>query len=210
MVVGGEVSPELTDVDIEERRRLTVRLCRWACADDRVDTQHRRYLDVIEHRRYIPPSSSCGDLPHWVYYRLGVRLGWINREEHRGWRVGVNINRLVPPPIGACSEAFVWSGQPLGMGDTIVIANDWGGGRDAHAVVVLVTHGDDVATAEYGQPGGAMYRRRLHGNRLCAVHEDGTLSAGRVVRAWLPLDRVLRSAFQRGLLAEPTPPEDLP
>lgn len=92
--------------------------------------------DLARDRGY--PYSSCGDLAHWLLYRLGVRdRDVINRDECGGWRVGENISRLAGHP------RFEWDAPPVP--GSIVIHDD-----PEHVVVLL----DDVRAAQYGQPGG--------------------------------------------------------
>jgi hypothetical protein len=110
--------------------------------------------------------SSCADLAHWLWFRLGFREDFINRHEAHGWVVGANLNRWCPVPIGpnrfACKPAAgEFDPEP---GDVLVISNSFGG----H--VMCVQHAEvpedigsrevpipmlDIWTAEYGQPGGA-------------------------------------------------------
>lgn len=180
----------MTEAEIHARRKLAVRLLEWSCADDRVDEDHPRYRLVTEGRdvgamrkRY----SSCADLAHWLYFRLGVREAWINRAEHRGWKSAVNVARIV-------TQSKRWT--PLADvqgGDVLVIANDWPRGRDAHVVCVIDWFGDEVATAEYGQPGGVLAVR---------AYRDGYLGS-RKIRTWLSLDVALIHAWRHDALADP-------
>jgi hypothetical protein len=195
MVCGGELSPVLDEAELLRRRKLAVHWLEWACGwpeATAVDTTHERYRAVTE-GRHGPGYSSCGDLAHWMLFRLGVRLAWINRAECRGWRVGANINKLVPPPIGACGQARPWRGGPLDGGDVLIIANKWPAGTDAHAVCVCVEEPGWLGTAEYGQPGGALKTHRWDGVRI----------GQRKVQTVLRLDDVLYAAWHVGLLREP-------
>lgn len=96
--------------------------------------------------------SSCGDLAHWLLRCLGVRAGWLNRNDDgdgQPWRSGVNLNWLTPWPIGKCSIAKPrWQGT-FGPGDVIVVT-----GSHALAVISYDAEQDALTTAEYGQPGG--------------------------------------------------------
>lgn len=203
---------------------------RWACGwpeATRVTTDDPRYRIVTENRGrgYLASAhgSSCGDLPHFGYEKIGIRLPWVNREAKLAnrWRGSwLNINRLVHPPIGACPEAVPWPPDaPVDGGDVVIISNRWkDGGSDAHAVCVLAppeTHGGAGAgdaghmlwsTAEYGNE---------HGNpaNVGGIRErvlrTGNLLGARRIRVWISLDRVVRSAYRQGLLsaAETPPPE---
>ena len=205
-MTGGTPVGAFTDADVHTYRCRARELLEYACGYPEVravDTTHPRYREVIEHRQYTPPSSSCGDLAHWMMFALGVRLGWINRDAHRGWRVGLNVNLLVPPPIGACTNARAYlAGERLECGDVIVIANKWPSGTDAHVVCVIDQPEPDVLlTAEYGQPGGALCEHVIMAGRLCTRRANGQLTVGRTIRTTLPLARVLASAYTTGLLA---------
>jgi hypothetical protein len=107
--------------------------------------------------------SSCGDLAHWLLYRLGVRESWINRREHyRGWRAGENIAAFCWRP---CPSRRPHVAERFGAGDVLVIYSQ-PDSSDAHALVVLEHEGDYILSGDYGQPGGALRRRRLSGQDL--------------------------------------------
>src|ERR1044071_3102756 len=38
--------------------------------------------------------SSCGDLAHWLFYRIGVRFPWVNRAENGGHRATQTENNV--------------------------------------------------------------------------------------------------------------------
>lgn len=121
------------------------------------------YRTIVEGRSGAG-YSSCGDLAHWLLYTLGVRAPWINRAANAaagGWRMGANLNALVPPEIGPNTQAFRPSAIPaFDAGDIYVIMNRFGG----HVICVRdfdpatgVAH-----TSEYGQPGGATRTHTIH------------------------------------------------
>lgn len=124
-------------------------------------TTDPKYRSVVE-GRIAPKYSSCGDLAHWLFYRLGVRAPWINRAEFKapaghGWRVGWNLAFLTAGPDNAAAYAArkLTAVPKLDAGDVFLISNVYGG----HAI--CVTAGEDqpdgsrlIHTAEYGQPGG--------------------------------------------------------
>ena len=171
----------MTPEVLHEYRKRAVAWLEYAClGNPGLDTP--RHLEVKEGRRG-KGYSSCGDLAHWMLFRLGVRLPWINRKEHRGWTVGVNVSRLVShadPYVGS-------SEQRLEGGDVIVIANDWPRGRDAHVVCIVDQLRDDLlATAESGLPGNGLQNRDLPMKRK--------------IRVVLPLAKVLAEAEGAGLL----------
>ena len=88
--------------------------------------------------------SSCGDLGHWLLWRLGCRAPWVNRSESaHGWRVGANISLLASN--GKLPGGQEWS---PGEGDILVIWNN-AAGTDAHVCVWL----GDGRVANYGAGG---------------------------------------------------------
>src|SRR3954463_2525699 len=122
-------SPELT---LDVWRAAAVALVEYACGfetgrskDDLV------YKEVTEGRDGPGPEqrkrySSCGDLAHWLYTRLGIREKWINRTDDNAFgpfKPGANVVSLwgnacpfdqVPPNDPA------WMPEP---GDVVLIWN---------------------------------------------------------------------------------------
>jgi hypothetical protein len=200
MVAGGTIAPVLTEADVHTRRLLAVEYLEWACGwppDKDVPISHPVYQRVVEGRRYelTPPSSSCGDLAHAMLFHAGVRTPTINRDEHRGWMLGVNVSRLSWPP----APVVDYHGQPLEGGDIVVIWNK-AKGTDAHVVCVINTRAGAefrcLDTAEYGQPGGALKTYPTW---------NGTHIGRRKIQKYLSFEAVLRDAFVRGLLVDPRP-----
>src|SRR6187402_2325726 len=133
-------SPDLT---LDVWRAAAVALCEYACGyeagrskDDPIYkevTENRDGPGEAQRRAY----SSCGDLAHWLYMRLGIREPWLNRNDDNAfgpWKPGQNITRLwgtacpfdkVPPDGGN------WKPEP---GDVVLI---WNTGTDAHVMVAL-------------------------------------------------------------------------
>lgn len=99
--------------------------------------------------------SSCGDLAHACLYACGCRADWLNRDEHHGWRSGVNLSRLW----------HLWQRDERGKyivrlpwvlpGDLLLLDGDT---QRAHVAVILSLSDDRsrLRTADYGQPGGAL------------------------------------------------------
>lgn len=161
------------------------------------------YKLVVEGRvgPAYPHYSSCGDLAHWLYFRLGVRLPWVNRKEFappagHGWRMGLNLNLLAPKPIGPNATAKPGRGAAIPQfmpGDTIQIANQFGG----HEICVmgpLDEHGA-ILTGEYGQPYGACKSHAL------AVHSSILFCGSNQVASYLLLGDVLAAAAAANALA---------
>ena len=130
-----------------------VALCEYACGfeqgrgkDDPV------YLEVVEHRD-VPPNrahySSCGDLPWWLLYRLGLRTPWMNRAANGTYNGGMNISDLAACPAHI-NPPHDFEPTP---GDILEIWNS-PQGFDAHACVVLAPpHAGKVTLANYGAGG---------------------------------------------------------
>jgi hypothetical protein len=179
----------MTGEEIDHRQAYVRPLLDWACGGERgVDENHPHYVEVTEgrdvgamQRKY----SSCADLAHWLLFRLGVRAPWINRAEHRGWKVGANVSMLATTASNSVRRTPV-PGARFEAGDVLIVWNDTQG-RDAH-VMVVYDHRPDLArlvVAEYGQPGGHVRKRLLTAN-------GGLLYIGtRKVQRWLPLALVL-------------------
>lgn len=130
-----------------------VALCEYACG-----FEHGRgkdepvYQDVVEGRDVgmnRAHYSSCGDLPWWLLYRLGLRASWMNRHANGTYNIGMNIADLascpahINPPAGFVPEP----------GDVLEIWNS-PTGADAHACVVLASpHDGKITLANYGAGG---------------------------------------------------------
>ncbi len=147
------------------------------------------YIAITEERDFGKGYSSCGDLAHWLLFRLGVRCSWVNRAESAtGWKMGANIWRLVSCPA---SRGPI-EGEHYEPGDILVIYND-PQGKDAHALVVREHRGHELLTADYGQPGGARRNRPF---------VRGLIGSRKLQRV-LPLGDALRLAEQSGGLVPP-------
>lgn len=209
-MVGGEPAPVFGELELHERRKVAVAWLEWSCGVPEaraVSERDQRYrvvtadLDPGSFGVTPDPVSSCAFLPHWLYVQIGVREPWVDHPmAPGGWRGdGGILSRLV-------RQSVPWDHRKLEGGDVIIVAHKWPSGKDAHVVCVCdeARLEDDehwLATAEYGQPGGALHSRSW--NRS---HWGGSRKPVRVV---LPLERVLRQAFGHGLLeasALPHPP----
>jgi hypothetical protein len=144
--------------------------------------------------------SSCGELPMWLYERLGVRLPWVNRAALGKYRWGQNIQLLSARPIGANPLARrAKPGEMYELGDTLIIwkalnpKNPSAYTSDAHARVVL-SHptGSMASVAEYGQPGGHV-----------AVVNVTWGGSGRFIQSVLKFEDVIRAADEAGKLVAP-------
>jgi len=180
-------------------RKFAVSLLEYACNGDsgRAETDLVYLLDVTEgrdqgamRRKY----SSCGDLAHWMLMRIGVRSRWVNRDEHRGWRVGMNVALLT----GGNSRP-VLATQRFEPGDIVVVWNH-PKAYDAHVICVIDHDGEKLLTAEYGQPGGAL-KARTFANGLIG---------NRKAQRWVSLEKVIRNADDEGLLVDSQDPTRAP
>lgn len=171
---------------LDAYRLLASRLVNHACngsfgrsENDEVYQQVTEGRDVGKARASY---SSCGDLAHWMLFRLGVRESWINRaESYRRWRSGQNISALCWPP---CPSRRMHIAELFGTGDVLVIYSQ-PDSRDAHALVVLEHDGDVILSGDYGQPGAALRTRRLSGQSL----------GGRIVQHVLTLPMALTGSL---------------
>lgn len=147
-------------------QHLAIELLSYACngyvGRDELDSI---YQQIVEHRdgptaEARKKYSSCADLAHWLYYRLGVRAKFINRKEHTGWKSGVNLNRWVGPRIGTNPYGIKPKFQPtievpvykFEPGDVVTVNNSSGG----HVMCVTGQQDNLLHTSEYGQPGGRL------------------------------------------------------
>lgn len=112
------------------------------------------YQYVVEGRD-APSSyahySSCGDRPAAKYFRLGCRSSFINRKEHKGWRVGANISSLAYGCPLARQPNKDWVPSP---GDELLIWNK-SDGTDAHSLAIIEYKANErrAITANYGSSG---------------------------------------------------------
>jgi hypothetical protein len=143
--------------------------------------------------------SSCADLVHWLYFRLGVRLKWINRDEMKAvngvpWRVELNVSLLSLPSMNACAEVAK-PGDKYEPGDCLHIGVP--GTNQDHVMIVRKHDGVSVEVAEYGQPGGCVHVHQL-------VTQSGRVFMGhRQLLTVLRLQNVLLKADAANLLEPP-------
>jgi len=161
--------------------------------------------------------SSCGDLAHWLLFRMGCRSPFVNRKEHLGWRPGMNVSALA-----FCKLAEEPAPDDVyGAGDILII---WSkpDATDAHVMVVLEHQPPKLVSAEYGQPGGAVRehmlleplligRRKVHKVlRLMRMLEDAEQNQhlNEPDFTTLPLAQAYAAAFAKSV--EPVPNEPVP
>lgn len=150
------------------------------------DESDEIYKDVTEGRdigKQQASYSSCGDLGHWLLYRLGVRESWVNRKEHGSYRIGRNVSNLCWSP---CPSMAPLPAQRFDAGDILVVYNR-DDSRDAHVLVALEHRDGVLLSGDYGQPGGALRTRELR---------DGKVG-GRKIRHVLTLPMALSGALEQ-------------
>ena len=195
-------SPELT---LDVWRMAVVGLCRYACGNEAGRSKDDPvYMEVTENRDGPGPTqrkaySSCGDLAHWLYMRLGIREGWINRTDDGAfgpWRPGENVSRLWG---GACPLDFGPPSDPTwfpAAGDVVLI---WNTGNDAHVMVALEVKDDELVTANYGAGGmsaaaspGARIARAPIARRNGRHFYGQPFHGQRQIQRFLPLSEAVR------------------
>lgn len=137
-------------------QRAAVALDEWSCGYDagrsKDDPVYLR--EVTEGRDYGAARarySSCGDRFHWRQFRLGVREDWVNRAQHKGWKVGQNISKIASIPWAAGYGKALPEFLDLLPGDELLIWNN-PTGTDAHSLSITQVSLLDVTT----NPGGGM------------------------------------------------------
>lgn len=140
---------------MRELREAAFDFLLMAAKDDQGRRQHDPVFEAVTERRQGKGYSSCGDLAHWLLFRLGFRFPWLNRAEHQGWRVGQNLSLVCAAIAGGANPhgRRPTEKQPIDAGDVLVV--NAGDNRKAHVVVVMgeavLEQGAVVKTAEYGQ-----------------------------------------------------------
>jgi hypothetical protein len=181
-------------------QKLAVRLLEWACGvgpgpggivtngAHAVNEFNPRYKLVTEGRDWRagkpdPDYSSCGDLGHWLHYRMGVRDTRVNRAElwvppyagdggprrtlKPNYKPGANVSRLTQwlSPVAPNVHTTLMCTP----GDILIVR---GAPGTEHVICVIDHHIENefpehgswvdkhvLMTAEYGQPGGALRTR---------------------------------------------------
>ena len=180
------------------------------------------YIEVTEGRQQHQKSySSCGDLAHCLAFALGVRSDWVNRVEHDGWHFGEQVGRrwdnnvttlVCPKWYGVNHQATPSPGrQEIEPGDICVVdckfplaRVDQNKRRGPTHVCVFLEWGDDgsAITGDYGQPGGAIRRRKLSSGT------DGVWFGDRHVDSLLKIDAVVAAAKAEGKLSAAMTPDE--
>lgn len=153
-----------------------------------------------------PFYSSCGDLAHWLLFRLGVRFPWINRDEHDGWNfqgADNNVTTITCRPIGSNKIARpVGSNMRFFAGDILVVGTASPGTTHVSCVIEHVPEMDLLVTGDYGQPHGA-----IRDTPVDIV--GGKLRRGkRMIDSVLVLDEVIEAAHIAGVLQPPESVDD--
>lgn len=190
----------VTGEEIDARRALVRPLLAWACIGGAWNKVHPNYAAVTE-RRQVGKYSSCGDLAHWMYFRVGVREPWVNRAEHRGWKMGWNVTYLDQKPYRVPSHRSIGELR-FELGDVIIVR----GAPGTEHVIVCESYDPatrELLTGEFGQPGGARKRHVLTPGQGIDVRP---MIGKRTIMWHLPFAEVLTQAAEKGLLVEPDVP----
>jgi hypothetical protein len=176
-----------------DRSQYVKDLLDWACGGTKGRNENDPvYKEVTEGRdvgRYQKSYSSCGDLAHWMLYRMGVRSDYVNRTENGGWKSQKNISNLASSPVAEVPNA----NTQYKAGDIAVIWSE-SNGTDAHTFVVVEQSGNTLTVAEYGQPGGAIH------NRTIKIQDGKPFIGNRQIQRVVPLDKAIELARQSGQL----------
>lgn len=176
--------------------------------------------------------SSCGFLPSWLWFRLGVRTSWLNRDENAryGYRNSLNISLLCDEMVAKKAQGAPNAARQtpspesrFSVGDVLVIWNSpvWTPTDAGPHTFVVLEHMDHVLlSGDYGQPGGKLVTRQITQRKVTelGVTRQALFAGSKQIRRWLPLDLVLQVARQREELVEPDlsmleqgpPPRPLP
>jgi hypothetical protein len=179
-------------------RTRAVELLRLAGKNYQGRRQWDPVFEAVTEGRQKPKYSACGDLGHWLLYRLGFRHHWINRHECLGWTSQVNVTRLTAVKAGG-SNTLARQPEPGDLvyaGDVLVVyAHDndrvhvmvvYGNGDDSAAAAVELRSGVHLKTCEYGQWNSSF--GRPSGKLACHVVD---VLHGKVLVGASPLDSVL-------------------
>jgi hypothetical protein len=147
---------EVLDLIVAPRRALVIGLCEAATNGAHgVTEQSPVYRAVTGGRDPGPSYSSCGDLAHWLWFRLGVRTPWINSHELAPFRYGHNISDMWRGPYRTPSTHLT-GGPELPLPGDVWVVWQKADGTDAH-VIVCAALTDQTKTGavlhsyEYGQ-----------------------------------------------------------
>lgn len=200
------MSGDELNVEHEKLRLEAMRWCETAVDEEQgVKVYHPVYKAVTENRDPGPQYSSCGDLAHWLLFRMGVRSTWVNRKEHKGWRSGLNVSLLAYTcPVARAPK----KGELLSRGDIMIVWNS-PQGFDAHVNVVDNFDGQFVWSWDYGQAAlnpATWNKEMVEGCRRRNPLKD--LSTGwqvgtRKLQKVIPLIDLLDDCRSRNLLVEP-------
>lgn len=173
---------------------LVMRACNAGHGRSERDPVYQAVTEGRDRPPYPNTYSSCGDLAHWMLFRLGVRLPLVNRAEHLGFTYGVNVSRLAFDPLAIVEPN---TSARFAAGDIGIIWSKHDG-TDAHVFVFL----DDqqptaLFVAEYGQPGGRVNTRRA------GYARNGLSIGGRRLMRVLRLNEVIDAADAAGHLEPP-------
>lgn len=138
------------DAALRVRREYAMEWCEYLMGRTAADLVYRFWTGG---RDPGPKYSSCGDLAHMLFRVLGCTAGWVNAAAPgTHFRFGLNVNCLVPPPVGQCPVAISKDFPALRPGDVIVA---WPDGIPSLAHVCVFAEytqtKKQVVTYDFGQ-----------------------------------------------------------
>jgi hypothetical protein len=193
-------------LSISEYRDLAVKLLdvatAWGAGRPLEDPVYKMITEGRD--RSVGSYSSCGDLAHWLWHALGVRLPWINRGDR--YKMGANIWKITEHSDPAALD------DHYERGDVLLIWNRQDT-SDAHALVVLEHMPDGrhvLVSADAGQSHGPSKemrtRMRTRGLKRVAAYDrpqilrDFWSAEGRPIRRVARLESILEAADALGAL----------
>lgn len=169
-------------------------------------------------------GSSCGFLPHFLAYALGVRERWVNRAAPGagGYRDGENLSLLFGATWGGAGPKCarrVTSGQLFKAADVLII-EDPAKPNDDHVLVCAKDFdGDVLYSYDMGQrgapperPGLSPHRDARFCERAMRLEPNGRwetrpeVAAGAQIWASISLPELIAEARANGRLVEPLDP----
>ncbi|MFZ5890638.1 MAG: hypothetical protein ACOY0T_06165 [Myxococcota bacterium] len=162
---------------------------KWSGGRSEADSIYREITEGRDVGAAQRTYSSCGDLAHWLLFRMGCRSAFVNRKEHLGWKTGANVSSLA-----FCKLAEDALPDDVYKAGDILIIWSRADTTDAHVMIALEHLPPKLISAEYGQPGGAIREHTLS--------TPGVVGKRKIHKV-LRLMRVLEDAEQNQLLREP-------
>ncbi len=209
----------MTFLQPREYRTLARRLIELACNGPHGRPESDAFYKVVTEGKdpgvgHAGDISSCGFLPSWLWYRLGVRCSFVNRDENDRYRYrnGLNIALLSgenvagkPQGVPNIARTTPSPSSRFECGDVLVIWNREDT-RDAHTLAVVEHMDASLLSGNYGAPGAKLSTQAITTRQVHDQHGQvysAPFLGQKQIRRWVPLQLVLQVAQQRGELVEP-------